>query len=329
MNISQIAKLSGVSSATVSRFLNNGYVSKENREKIQKIIDETGYIPSVHAKTLRTKKTNVIGVILPKLSSSAVSRMVDGISTELGKEGYNILLGNTDLNLDKEIEYLNLFKNKQVDGIIFIATILTPAHLQVMKSITVPIVVLGQEIEGYHCIYHDDYGASYKLTKAFIERGHRQVAYIGVTHDDKAVGVERQRGYEAALKESGLQVDKALIEEAEFSMESGYIQMKKIYEKGIEIDAVIGATDQIAIGALEFLKENAPKSLDEISLAGMGDTQSSKVVTPRLTSMHYHYKTSGQKAAQMIVATQQQENVEIKKVKLGFELQIRESLLKK
>ena len=95
MNISKIAKLAGVSNATVSRFLNNGYVSQDNRDKIQKIIDETGYIPSAHAKTLRTKKTNLIGIIVPKISSEAVSRMVEGISTTLSKEGYNILLGNT------------------------------------------------------------------------------------------------------------------------------------------------------------------------------------------------------------------------------------------
>ncbi len=86
MNINKIAELAGVSRTTISRYLNNGYVSEKNRKKIQKIIDETGYVPSSFAQTLRTKKTNLIGVILPKISSSTISRIVDGISTELKKD---------------------------------------------------------------------------------------------------------------------------------------------------------------------------------------------------------------------------------------------------
>ena len=93
MNINKIAELAGVSRTTISRYLNNGYVS------------ETGYVPSSFAQTLRTKKTNLIGVILPKISSSTISRIVDGISTELKKDGYNVLLGNTDLDIEK-IEYI-------------------------------------------------------------------------------------------------------------------------------------------------------------------------------------------------------------------------------
>ena len=92
MNIIDIAKLAGVSRSTVSRFLNDGYVSEENKEKIQNVINETGYIPSTHAKILRTKKTNLIGVILPKISSETVSKIVSGISNELSNYNYNIIL---------------------------------------------------------------------------------------------------------------------------------------------------------------------------------------------------------------------------------------------
>lgn len=326
MNITQIAKLAGVSSATVSRFLNSGYVSEETREKIQKVIDETGYIPSAHAKTLRTNKTNVIGVILPKISSAAVSSIVEGVSTQLGKTGYNVLLGNTDLNIEKEIEYLKLFKNKQVDGIIFVATCLTAHHYEVLKTITVPIVVVGQEIEGYTCIYHDDFGAMKALTSAFIEKGHTKLAYIGVTTADKAAGESRRLGYEAALKDHGLSVVEALIQEGDFSMHSGFEKMKTLHEGKMEIDGVICATDQIAIGAMEYMKENWQEKIEAVSIAGVGNTQSSKVVSPKLTSIKYYYEKSGQKAAEMIIAAQQGESMPVEKIKLGYELQIRESL---
>lgn len=326
MNIMQIAKLAGVSSATVSRFLNQGYVSEENKEKIQKVIDETGYVPSAHAKTLRTNKTNVIGVILPKISSAAVSSIVEGISTELGRKGYNVLLGNTDLNIEKEIEYLNLFKNKQVDGIIFVATILTPKHYEVLKAIKVPIIIVGQEVEGYTCIYHDDFGAMYALTKTFIEKGHTKLAYIGVTTADKAAGENRQLGYEAVLKENNLPVIKELIQEGTFSMKSGFEKMKVLHESHIELDGIICATDQIAIGAMEYMKENWPQKLEKISIAGVGNTQSAKVVTPKLTSIKYYYEKSGEEAAKLIVAAQQGDKEAVQKIKLGFEIQMRESL---
>ena len=144
MNINKIAELAGVSRTTISRYLNNGYVSEKNREKIQKIIDETGYVPSSFAQTLRTKKTNLIGVILPKISSSTISRIVDGISTELKKDGYNVLLGNTDLDIEKEIDYLNIFKNNEVDGIIFLAKTISNRHLEIIENLKIPIVLLDK-----------------------------------------------------------------------------------------------------------------------------------------------------------------------------------------
>ena len=326
MNISKIAALAGVSSATVSRFLNNGYVSQENREKIQKIIDETGYIPSAHAQTLRTKKTNLIGVILPKISSEAVSRMIEGISTELTEGGYHILLGNTDLDIHKEIEYLKIFKNNQVDGIIFVATIVTPKHLEVMEKIKVPIVVIGQEIAGYSCVYHDDYGAGYELTKEFIQAGCKHIAYIGVTEKDVAVGYERKRGYIQALQDAHIEVDEELIKIGGFSRESGYQGIEELMKTDKIIDGVFCATDNIAAGSIEWIKQHRPELFKNIRIAGIGDSMLSKVITPKLTSMHYYYKTSGKEAAKMLLEAMKQSNKVVKKVKLGYELQQRESL---
>jgi len=188
MNISKIAQLSGVSKSTVSRYLNKGYVSEENRKKIQMIIDETGYIPSSYAQTLRTKKTNLIGVILPKISSETISRIVDGISSEISHHGYNVLLGNTKLSIEKEIEYLNIFKNNEVDGIIFVATVITQKHLDIMKNIKTPIVVVGQNVEDYSCVYHDDYGATYSVVEKLIKDNYKQIGYIGIKDEDIAVG---------------------------------------------------------------------------------------------------------------------------------------------
>lgn len=112
MNINEIARLAGVSRATVSRYLNKGYVSEEKKEIIRKVIEETGYQPSAQAQTLRTKKTSLVGVILPKINSDTISREVAEISDVLTARGYQLILANTNNNLDEELKYLSLFKRK-------------------------------------------------------------------------------------------------------------------------------------------------------------------------------------------------------------------------
>ena len=130
MNINEIAKLAGVSRATVSRYLNDGYVSEEKREKIRAVIEETGYQPSSQAQMLRTRRTRLVGVILPKINFDTVSRMVAGIGDVLREQDYELLLASTNNEISEELKYLNIFKANRVDGIIFISTIFTKKHLQ-------------------------------------------------------------------------------------------------------------------------------------------------------------------------------------------------------
>ena len=160
LNIIDIAKLAGVSKSTVSRYLNNGYVSVEAREKIKKVIDETGFTPQRQAKSMRTKKTNLIGVIVPKISTETPPRVVEGITEVLSPNGYDVLIANTNLSIEKEFEYLNIFKKNQVDGIIFMATKITEKHIKVMDKLDVPIVVVAQNIDNYPSVYHDDFNAA-------------------------------------------------------------------------------------------------------------------------------------------------------------------------
>ena len=170
MNINEIAWLAGVSRTTVSRYLNNGYVSEEKKEKIRKVIEETGYQPSTQAQMLRTKKTKLVGVVLPKINSDTISREVAGISDVLAKRGYQIILANTNNDIEEELKSLSLFRDNQVDGVIFIATMFTRKHKQMLKEYKVPIVILGQWLEGYPCVYQDDYYASYMITEKLLEK---------------------------------------------------------------------------------------------------------------------------------------------------------------
>ena len=319
MNINEIAKLAGVSRATVSRYLNDGYVSEEKKEIIKKVIEETGYQPSAQAQTLRTKKTSLIGVILPKINSDTISREVAGISDVLTARGYQLILANTNNNLDEELKYLSLFKERQVDGVIFIATMFTKKHKQMLKDYKVPIVLLGQHLEGYPCVFQDDYRAAVLVTERLLKQG-TKFAYIGVTERDEAVGQRRKKGFESALRKKKITIPQEYFKEGNFTMESGYEMACELFEKDPTIDSIVCATDTMAIGAMTYLKEVGLRIPEDVQVVGIGDGALGKIVEPKLTTVHFYYKTSGREAAAMLADLIEQEGGVCKEIKMSCEL---------
>lgn len=325
MNIVEIAKLAGVSRATVSRYLNSGYVSEEKRGRIRQVIESTGYVPSSYAQTLRTNRTGTVGVIVPKISSDSISRMVDGATAVLSEKGYHPLLGNTGQSQARELEYLSVFQNRQVDGILLIATVLSPKHVKAIKGLTMPLVVLSQETPLCGCVCYDDFGAAKLLTASLLEKGRKKVGYIGVSREDKAAGQARYDGYAAALNERGLPVSPALIREGAFTVESGYENAARLLEAAPDLDAIFCATDNIAAGALLCLRERG-MTPPGVAVCGVGDSPIARLLTPPLTSAHLHYKTGGGEAAQMLLDLMEKGGGEVHKcVRLGCTIAERES----
>lgn len=324
MNINEIAKLAGVSRAAVSRYLNNGYVSEEKKERIKKVVDETGYRPSSQAQTLRTKKTKMIGVVLPKINSSSISRMVAGISEALSGSGYQMLLANTDNNIEEELNYLNVFKENYVDGILFVATILTGRHKKLLRECKVPIVILGQFLKGYSCVYQDDFHAAKELAEILLKKC-KKPCFIGVTMKDEAVGKNRKAGYEAALFEKGIVCMREQFAEADFSMESGYEKIRELLKEVPDADAVFCVTDTIAQGVLACLMDSGKKVPEQVRIVGMGDSLLSQMMRPKLTTVHFHYKTSGVEAAKILLEQINGKKAIVRELQMGYEIVVEES----
>lgn len=324
MNINEIARLAGVSRTTVSRYLNDGYVSEEKKEKIRKVIQETGYQPSAQAQMLRTKKTKLVGVVLPKINSDTISREVAGISDILTKKGYQIILANTNNDIEEELKSLSLFRDNQVDGVVFIATMFTRKHKQMLKEYKVPIVILGQKLEGYPCVYQDDYQAAYMIADKLLEYG-KNPAYIGVTEKDEAVGARRRKGFEDALRKYQLSVDPEMMETGNFTMESGYECAERIFKRNPGVDSLMCATDTMAVGAMTYMKEKGLRIPEDVQVVGIGDGTPGKIIDPRLTTVHFFYKTSGMEAAAMLVDLMESESGIKKEIKMGCEIVLRKS----
>lgn len=320
MNIGEIAKLAGVSNAAVSRYFNNGYISEEKREAIRRVVEETGYRPSIQAQTLRTRRTKMIGVILPKIDSASVGSMVAGILSVLNEHGYQLLLADTQNNPERELEYLKVFNEKQVDGVIFIATVFTSGHRQALRQMKQPLVILGQCLPGYHCVFYDDYNSVYDMTSRILEKGRTRMGYISVLHQDKAAGLDRYRGYCDAVRDHGLEQLAEQYVISDFTMQGGYQKAGELMERFPDLNAVICATDAIAVGALRRLRELEISVPEQVMLTGHGDAEITRVTTPSLTTVHYPYEDSGAMAAKMLLEILDKKELAVKEMKMGYSI---------
>ncbi|SDC28158.1 transcriptional regulator, LacI family [Pelagirhabdus alkalitolerans] len=300
MKIKDIAKLAGVSPATVSRVMNNkGYVKAEKRKAVERVIRDVNYQPNEIAKSLKNQKSKMIGVIVPKISTETASRVVDGITTVAKEHGYQLIIANTNLDVEEEIRYLNFLSNKLVDGIIMMATEITPIHEEVMSQLTIPIVIVGQKLEGYTSVLHDDYRASKAMVNYLIDKGHTDIAFIGVDPKDEAVGVIRKKAYTDALEEAGISVSNQQFAIGDFEIETAYKSMGELLTRS-QPTAVFAVTDHLAIGAIHSISDHGLRIPDDISVVGIGDVKLAKYFSPPLTTVHYMFKTSGIKAAEAL-----------------------------
>jgi len=329
MNITEFAEYAGVSKSAVSRYFNDGYLSDDKREKIEKAIEETGYSPSFSAQAIKTRVTKLVGVILPKLSSESCARITEGISGVLYEHGYQILLVNTANDCNKEVEYLELFRQNRVDGVIFLATVFTDVHRSLLKKMHIPVVIVGQEYKGFSCVCHDDYGAAYALTELMLKKGAVCPAYIGVTDDDKAAGEARHKGFLTALSDHNIKLDRRFSAVSEFNVDSGYSCAKRIFSHSEQPDCVFCATDNIAAGAILFCRENGINIPDDVMICGVGDSKIGAVTAVSLTSARLHYKTAGIEAAQMLLNSIGRNSDVPKIMKLDYEMVERESTNRK
>lgn len=320
MNIEEIAKMAGVSKAAVSRYFNQGYVSEEKREAIRNVVEQTGYRPCAQAQTLRTKKTRMIGVILPKIDSASMGSVVAGILAVLNEKGYQLLLADTQNNPRKELEYLKVFDDRQVDGVILAATVFTSVHKKLLKNMKVPLVIVGQRLSGFHCVYHDDYHSIYDMTALLLEKGRKNLAYIGVLQQDKAVGEERYRGFCDAVRERGCEWLKEQMVISGFSIEDGCQAMEELWRTWKNLDGVVCATDEIAIGAMQYLKSIHVEIPGKMMVAGHGDSILTRVTTPTLTTVHFSYEESGTEVARMLLRLLDKEESAVREIKLGYHI---------
>lgn len=331
VTIKDIARLAGVSTTTVSRIINNKYdsVGEETKEKVLNLIKELNYKPSSIARSMVTKKTKTIGLILPDISNSFFPNLARGIEDYSISKGYSALLCNSDNNLEKENLYIDTLIEKNVDGIIITTSYTwSEESFKKIRDNGIPLVVLDRinNSNDIYNVYTKSTDGAYSAIKYLIENNHRKIGCITGPLEFEISNL-RLEGYKKALKDSGINYAEEYVREADFKIELGKKCALDLLRE-TDVTAVFACNDMMAIGVYQACKELKLKIPKDISVVGFDNIDISELVNPPLTTVNQNMYSMGKEAAKMLINIIEDLEVEEKNKELKAELVIRESVNK-
>ncbi|GAU75854.1 ribose operon repressor [Fusibacter sp. 3D3] len=329
VTIKDIARMADVSIATVSKVINkkDAKISQETRDRIFKIIKETGYVPNRVASSMITKETKSIGLVIPNIANPFFPEVARGAEDKASEEGYSLILCNTDDDVAKEDAYIAMLQEKMVDGIIFTASSRRLKISESLKHINIPIISLDREIEGLKAqgkITVDNISGAYEAVKYMLDKGYTKVIHLSGPATSMPTKL-RIEGYKKALEEFGYKDADVLIFEGDYTSESGYESMEKVINQGIPFDGVFCGNDLIAIGALKALKKNGKIVPYEVGVVGFDDIYLASMIEPELTTVSQPKYLMGYKTAELLIKMLNHSKIETHEEVLKTELIIRDT----
>jgi len=333
VKLKDIARKANVSVSTVSRVINKSkYVSPELAERVNSVIKETGYMPDQIARSMVTKRTKLIGIIIPDISQRFYSILLSGIEEVTSEYDYNILICNINDNLEKEYKYLNILKTMRADGIIIMHEKFSEKVEDYLRSIDIPIVLSSVKSRNLKAISVniDDFRASYDAVEYLIRLGHRKIAMIGGDLQDITTGKNRFAGYRQALKDYGIEYSESYFRIGNFKINDGYRAMDEILNanKKNRPTAVFVVSDEMALGAIDCITDRGLKVPDDISVVGFDDIDLASSVKPKLTTVHQPIREIGRMSAELLIKQLENKSISVREVVIDHSLVIRDSCCK-
>ena len=325
LTIVDIARMAGVGTTTVSRYFNGGNLKEETHKRIKEIVDKYNYTPNTFAKALKSIDSKIIGVIVPCLHSYVSGNTLKYLDKELKNNNYETLIMNANFDENKQLEYIKKLARMNVDGIILLPTTMSKTYESTIKSIDVPVVMLGQEGEYTYSVEYNDFNAARDITNYVLAQGHKRIAYLGVSEEDIAVGYYRKLGVVRTLEKYNLSPENVLI--TNFGMEEGYSVVKENIEKLKEDSCLICATDNLAYGAIKALEEAGLSVGENYSVAAFGDYTSSALLKSPLTTIKFDLEDAAKRTVSMLLSVIRKEETDIKLL-IGYDLKTRNSVIK-
>lgn len=272
-----------------------------------RVIDELGYTPNTIARTMITRKSCSIGVLLPDLSSMFSSCILEGVEAAAVQAKRNVIISHTKSKGHRTMDYLRVMAEKRVDGVIFVSEVLQPEYRDFTRRCSIPLVLLATEAPGEELpfVKIDDEAAAFDGTSFLLGLGHRAVAMISGTKDDPIAGIPRVSGYLQAMAEAGNGKPPLVLDAEGFRFQDiGRI------EAGIDLalseyTAFFCASDELAAGLLNHALRKGLKVPQDLSILGFDDMPITTMVTPFLSSVRQPLREMGVLAAEMIVDMQE------------------------
>lgn len=323
-NIRDVARLAGVSVATVSRALSNPEkVSPESLDKVHKAIAEVGYRPNMLARNFRSARAYAVVVLVPDIANPFYSLFIRALEDRAHQKGYAVLLGDTRGTTERELEYIRRVETRLADGIVQ----LRPSSEKSQNNIPadVPCVnACGCEYTTGPAIRIDNRGAAKSMVNYLISLGHKRIGVISGLKDNPHA-IDRLEGYKEALAEAGIPFEKDLIAEGDFTMWSGLNAAFQFCNMKNRPTAIFSMNDEMAIGAMQTLKSQGIRIPEDISVTGFDDIAYAKYSDPSLTTISQPAEEMGKMAMDMLLKVIEGEPLSQRECVLPTEFIIRKS----
>ena len=329
LTLEEIGKLAGVSRATVSRVINNHpNISPAVRERVQKVIEETGYQPNLLARSLASRETKMIGLIIPSVIQEFFSdpyypRLTQGVAQAINDNHYTLNFFLFQSKKEEQRALQRIVGNGLVDGLIVAADNMVDPFVPSLVEQNVPVVLVGRPSQPRDITFVDvdNVRGGYLATKHLIECGRSRIAEVSAL--PFLVAVDRDRGYRDALRDAGHDIDERLIAIGDFTELSGYHAMNELIPR--KPDGVFVHSDQMAVGALRALREAGLRVPEDVAVIGFDDLPPATQSHPTLTTISQPIRDTGSIAVETLIEILKSRLTTPKQIILPVHLKVRDS----
>lgn len=326
--LDDVAKTSGVSTATVSRCLNTpDRVAKPTRDRVNAAVAQLGYTPNFGARVMAAKRTFTIGAIIPTMENAIFARGLQAFQEELRARGYTLLVSSSAYNPKIEEEQIHALVARGADGLLLIGYERDPEIYRYLEHQKIPALVSWAFSKENHqpSMGFDNCASMCALAEEVLRLGHRKIGVIsGITKgNDRAT--QRVLGIETALLKNGLPLDTLNVVETSYGIDSGAVALERLINCASPPTAIMCGNDVLAVGALRRARELGLRVPDDVSITGFDDIELARIVTPALTTVHVPHREMGRKAAVSLVEMVEKK-IDMVSVELQSSLKVRDSL---
>lgn len=285
---------------TVSRYFNDpGMLSDETRSKVEDAIESHQYVPNAPARSLVKGKTKTLSLVVADVTNPFFTQIARAAEDTVQKREYTLMLGNTDETAEKERRYLRVLVSRRVDGVILSPAIGESKHVEYLVQQDIPVVLIDRKVPGadVDTVVSDSYRGGYRLTNHLIDRGYRNIAFIG-GEEGVSTLEERLDGYRTAMDEEGRTPTYQL---GAYTRRSGEMMVEKLLQEQSRPNAIIAANNFVAIGAIQACRRHDINVPQDLALASIGDLGPTAKVKPFLTAIQHSVSEMGRIAAEMLL----------------------------